>query len=137
MRNDIFSTGFSLFCREYVICPLWDFYLTNSATLVFTTFEISKHPTLPWCFLLNVLEPSNQNFKRLEYSNIRRNLPKNNLRFTPWLVHLHIKRWLGQYFSQLSWSRIHLNVEVNKLHWLKLFDMTSTVFSLYFNTFDR
>ena len=48
--------------------------------------------------------------------------------YPTWLVHLCIKNELLQYFSQLFQSRIYLNVEINKLGWLKQFDMTDFSF---------
>ena len=35
---------------------LWVCYLRNLATLLFTTFEISKHNAFAQCFIGNVLE---------------------------------------------------------------------------------
>ena len=66
--------------------------------------------------------------KRLNYTNIRCNLPKNKVCFSPWFLHLYIKKWLWQYFSKGIWSRVHLHVEIYKLHWLKQFDMDHTWF---------
>ena len=115
----------------------WGCYLLNLATLLFTTFEISKHPTIPQYHISKILEPPNWNSRRLNHTNIRCNLSKNNGFFTPWLVHFHKKKELWLYFSQLFQSIIHLNVKINKLDWLKQFYTASTFFFLYFNTFDR
>ena len=117
--------------------PPWGCYLTNLATLVFTTFQISKHPTFLQCLLQKILELPNYNLKRFNYTNIMWNLSEKKGFITPWILHLYIKKWLSQNFCMVFKSRIHVNVEINKLHWLKQFDMTSTFFFLYFSTFDR
>ena len=39
--------------------PQWGCYLTNSATLVFTTLKIYKQPAFRKCLIWKVLEPPN------------------------------------------------------------------------------
>ena len=137
---DMASTFFLLFLivlknNKWFDSP-WGCYLTNFATLVFTTFKISKLRTFLWCLTWNVLEPPDQNSKQWSYTNIRCNLTRKNVDFTSWFVHLYIKKVLWQYL-QVFWAMITLNVEINKLDCLKQFDMTSTSFLLCFKTFDR
>ena len=53
--------------------------------------------------------------------------------FLPIDWYIYIKR---KEFGYIFHSYFNL-VEINKLHWLKKFDKTSTFFFLYFDTFDR
>ena len=64
------------------VVPPWGCYLSNFATLLFTTFEISKHPTFPECLIWKVLEPPNYNSKRLNYTTVEWFDPLVGLLFT-------------------------------------------------------
>ena len=43
----------------------WGCYLINSATLIFITFKMSKHPTFVECHFWNFSEPPNTNLQLL------------------------------------------------------------------------
>ena len=75
------------------VVPPWGCYLSNFATLLFTTFEISKHPTFPECLIWKVLEPPNYNSKRLNYTTVEWFDP-------PWGCYLpHLATWLVTTFE--------------------------------------
>ena len=69
-----------------------DCYLINQTTLVFTPFEISKHPKHSEPYL-NCFGTS-----QLNYTKTRWNLRKNRLCLNYWLVHLYVNEELRKYF---------------------------------------
>ena len=69
--------------------PPWSWYLINLATIVFTKFEISNHPTFFERHIWKFLVPTNLNLQLLNYITLRRNLPKNSF-FTTCLFDLYV-----------------------------------------------
>ena len=51
--------------------PPWGCYLINQATLVFTPFEICKHPIFAQSLIYDVLELPNQTLKWINYIKTR------------------------------------------------------------------
>ena len=96
--------------------PTFGCNLINSATLVFTKFEISKHPTFLYCLFWNVFEYPNLHLQLFNYTNLRQFLFKNCLYFSGWIVHLYFLelftdfRWLDSLLGWYLWNSATLVV---------------------------
>ena len=107
--------------KRYV--PLWDCYLKNSATLVFTTFEISKHPTFAQCLIGNVLGPPYLVLQSFNFTILIRYLSKKQAMFYLLNCIFTCKQRPLQWFSRILSSQSHVNVQNNKLDLLKQFSV--------------
>ena len=105
--------------------------LKNSATLVFTTFEIPKHPAFPECLVWNVLEPPYLILQSLTFTILIRYLSKNSHCFTHWLVHPYVNKGPLQWLSRILQLWGHVNVEIKTLDLLKQFSLRNDSAAFY------
>ena len=128
MTNTSFFSILMPFTNNKWFNPPWSWYLINLATLLFTKFEIFRHPSICQCLVWNVLEHPYLIVKYFSFTNSIRYLLKDRQYFTPWLGHIHVNKELLQWFCRFLYFRGHVNVEINKLDLLKQFKIQMKFF---------